>query len=264
MAAANLLLVGIGIVSCVLGSLAGLGGGFLMVPLLVALYHPAPRYAAGTVLVAMVFNSLASIWGYGRQKRIDYRSGLLFASAGVPGSIAGAYAAGAMTGPAFNTLFGIVMLIVSLSLLFRPQKLLRLPFRPTVQRRFTDRRGQEFSYEFSGRFGAAVAFAVGFLSSLLGIGGGSVMVPTMVLFLGFPPHIAGATSMFMILISSLVGGGMHAFLGDVMWGRVLWLAPGAFIGGRLGSWMAPRVPGVWMVRILGTFMALVAVQLIVH
>lgn len=233
-----------------------------MVPLLTGLLRLEPRVAAGTSLAALFFNSLASVWGYHGQKRIDYRSGLLFVATSVPTSIAGAYAASHISAPAFDISFGALMFVVSLSLVFRPTHPLRVPLPANVKREFTDSQGAQHVYTYNGLFAVCISAVMGFLSSLLGIGGGSVLVPSMVLLLSFPPHIAGATSMFTILVSSAVGGTTHALLGDVRWLDLAFLAPGAFIGGRIGSRLAKRISGVWLIRVLSFCLMTVALQVL--
>src|SRR5215467_11868262 len=72
------------------GSMVGVGGGFLIVPVLLALGNPG-RIAAGTSMVVVLANAASSTISYLRQKRTDFQSGLMFSAAGVPGAIAGAW-----------------------------------------------------------------------------------------------------------------------------------------------------------------------------
>ncbi|MGZ4134560.1 MAG: sulfite exporter TauE/SafE family protein, partial [Tumebacillaceae bacterium] len=118
----------------------------------------------------------------------------------------------------------------------------------------------EFSYHRL--TGVIIALFVGFLSSLLGIGGGSLLVPTMTLLLSFPPHIAVATSMFNIFLTAIVGGGTHWYLGNIDWMKVLFLAPGAIIGGQIGARLAKRLPAQVMLRVLACMLILMALRLI--
>jgi uncharacterized membrane protein YfcA len=81
----------------------------------------------------------------------------------------------------------------------------------------------------------------------------------MVLLFRFPPHVAAATSMFVIFLSSIVGSGMHAALSEVNWLLVLALAPGAWLGGVIGAAIAVRMSGkglMWLLR--ATLLALAA------
>lgn len=106
-----------------------------------------------------------------------------------------------------------------------------------------------------------LSFFVGYLSSLFGIGGGSVLVTAMVLLMAFPAHIAIATSMFAILFSSIVGTISHAAFDNILWGMVWWLAAGALIGGQVGAKIAAKLPAKLILRILAVCLMIVAIRL---
>jgi len=214
-------------------------------------------------MLVLLFTSLSSTWTYARQKRIDFRSGAAFAIAMIPGSILGALTSVHLSNRSFFFGFGLFMLFVSLLLLFKPNKAFQIGLKPTTTRSFLDASGQSFSYSFNLPFGIIVAFFMGYVSSLLGIGGGSVMVPTMVLLLGFPAHIASATSMFTILLSATVGSISHIALGNVEWLKLLFLAPGALVGAYIGARIAPKLPAKIILRILAILLIIVALQLLI-
>ncbi|MCL6548310.1 MAG: sulfite exporter TauE/SafE family protein [Alicyclobacillus sp.] len=256
------LLAAVGFTAGALGSLVGLGGGFVIVPFLTLLLDFPARFAAGTSTAVIVVNSLASTWVYERQRRIDLRSACLFAAAAVPGSFLGARLSGLLSTRTYDASFGLLMILVSLLLLFKPEQAKRSYFRQTARRAVTDAAGNRFEYAFNLPAGLTAAFFTGFLSSLFGIGGGTVMMPVMVLLLGFPAHIAVATSMFVVMVSSLIGSASHALLGDVVWSAALFLAAGAWLGGQFGASMAQRVPAKLLLRILAGLMILTAIRLI--
>jgi uncharacterized membrane protein YfcA len=244
------------------GSIVGLGGGFIIIPFIICLFDMPPEIIIGTSMTVLFVNSISSTIAYSRQKKIDFRSGAWFALSMVPGSVIGAMLAEQFTSRVFFTVFGIFLLCVSLFLLFKPTRPASKFLSPTVTREFTDAKGETFSYSYNRGFGMSVSFVTGFLSSLLGIGGGSILVPTMVLLLTFPPHIATATSMFTIMLSAFVGTISHVALNNVDWLKVLFLAPGAFLGGQLGAMAAAKLPAKALLRILAVTLILVAIRLI--
>ncbi|MGB8954319.1 MAG: sulfite exporter TauE/SafE family protein [Tumebacillaceae bacterium] len=252
----------IGMLAGFSGTIVGLGGGFIVVPFLAFLYDMSPSNIVGTSMAVLFFNSISSTLAYTRQKRIDFRTGLAFAAASLPGSVVGAIVADHMTGKGFFVGFGCFLIFISLFLLFKPKKPIQLPLPKTTQRSFIDASGVHHEYAFNLPLGVTISFFVGFLSSLLGIGGGSLLVPTMALLLTFPPHIATATSMFTIFLSAIVGGGTHLFLDNIDWWKVLFLAPGAFIGGQFGARVAAKLPAQLILRILACVLILVALRLI--
>ncbi|MNB78365.1 hypothetical protein D3C75_250670 [compost metagenome] len=258
-----LLLFLLGLTAGISGSLVGLGGGFIVVPALAFLYPEMPTaHLAGTSMAMLLFNSISSTYVYARQKRIDYQAALWFAVASIPGSVIGALLSEQIEGRAFFVSFGIFLVLIALLLLFKPKKPLTLPFNPTVKRSFADAGGSRFEYAYHMPTGVIISFFVGFLASLFGVGGGSLMVPTMTLLLGFSTHIAVATSMLQIFLSSIVSTSTHGYLQNIEWIMVLCLAPGAIIGGQLGARLAKRLPGKLLLRLLAVFLIIVAARLI--
>ncbi|MBX6395834.1 MAG: sulfite exporter TauE/SafE family protein [Alicyclobacillaceae bacterium] len=252
-----------GFLASLIGSLAGLGGGFLIVPILVTLFHYEPRLVAGTTLAVIAATSISSVVAYMKQKNTDYWSGSLFALASIPGAIWGAVQSSFLHSRLFFILFGLNMLLVSLLLLFRPQQRVRLPLPATTERRFRGATGEDIFYAYNLPFALVVSLGVGILGGLLGIGGGSIMVPTMMIFLNFPPHVAVATSMYTIFLTSLAAAGTHAVLGNILWGHAAWLSVGALAGAQVGPRLARRLSSVWLVRVFGVVLILVAVQMII-
>src|SRR3954470_3989927 len=83
------------------GTMVGAGGGFLVVPAMLIVYHAGHDQAAGTGLAVVFLNAVSGPISYTQQKRVDYRAGLTFALATLPGSIAGAFMTERFSGPAF-------------------------------------------------------------------------------------------------------------------------------------------------------------------
>jgi len=255
-------LVLIGLLAGTLGSLVGLGGGFLIVPLLSLLFTLPSREVAGTSTAVVLVTAASSTLAYLRLKRIDLKSGWLFAVVSIPGAFIGADFSHMMPTHDFDLSFGIFLIIVSVFLLLRPDNDSRQVIRGHSRRVLEDAQGNHYDYAFFLPIGLIAGFFVGFLSSLFGIGGGTVMVPVMVLLLGFPAAIATATSMFMILVSSVIGTASHAILGDIRWLDAVALAIGAFLGGRIGPLIARRLTGKWLLRTLAVVMIATAARMI--
>ncbi len=252
------------------GTLVGAGGGPLIVPALLLIFHLPPQQAVGTSLTVVFLNALSGTISYARQKRVDYRTGLRFAVATIPGSIIGAYVSTFFTGRLFGIVFGVLLLLLAGFIIFRPREAelavkeevdASLP--PWYTRRvITDVWGERYEYTFNEPAGVALSFVVGFLSSILGIGGGIIHVPAMVYLFSFPPHIATATSHFILAISALVGAGSHLLLGHVVPRYGLPMALGVVLGAQLGARLSQRLHGVWILRFLSLALVLVGLRLI--
>jgi uncharacterized membrane protein YfcA len=264
-----LLLIALGLGAGTYGTIIGAGGGFLMVPLLL-LFYPSevmtPATATGISLAVVFFNALSGGQAYARMRRIDYRTGFYFAVATVPSSILGRLIVPLIPRNAFKLIFGVFIIALATYLIFRPsregQPWDRLPF--TAHRRLVDASGKEYAWSFNLGLGLAINLLVGFVSSLLGVGGGIINVPAMVQLLNFPAHIATATSTFTLAFTSLTGTLTNLFAGQVTpaWIRVLPLSIGVIAGGQLGARLSRKMGGRLIVRLLGVALFLVAARLI--
>jgi uncharacterized membrane protein YfcA len=254
------------------GTLIGAGGGFIIVPVLVLLLGWNHEQAAGTSLFVVAANALSGSLGYWRQGRIDLRTGWWFAVATMPGAITGSYLVQYLSGRLFNTIFGALLVIVSLYLIFRPERLrgpehIQRPPGPRgwgwTVRRFTDSHGIEHAYGFPLAWGLVLSFGIGFMSSILGIGGGIIHVPALVTLFGFPAHIATATSLFVLFWSAAAGSVTHFLIGNVMLGPGIAMAIGAITGAQIASRFAHRLRGPWLVRALAIALTVVGIRLII-
>lgn len=263
-----ILFVLIGLFSGTIGSLVGLGGGVIAVPslLLVAalfpeLRHLTPQVVVGTSLIMIVLTALSSTLSYARQRRVDYRSGLFFFMASGPGAVTGAYLSRFFEPESFYIAFGIFIIFVSI-LLAAGENAKERSIKWSVTREFIDTDGTVHRYGYHRSTALAVAFVVGLVSSLFGIGGGALMVPVMVFLFRFPPHVATATSMFMIFFSSIIGSLGHVVQGNVEWEAALFLAPGAWFGGRLGAWISSRLSSRGLLIALRLALLMVGIRMI--
>jgi len=266
---ASLVLIAVGMMVGAFGTLIGAGGGFLVVPYLILVNGFSPQAAIGTSLTMVFFNALSGTAAYARQKRIDYVTGLWFALATIPGAVAGAYLSRFFSGRGFAVTFAVLLLLLALFMFLRPAPREEAatreevgPARGKIARRITDARGRTFTVVFNLNLGIGLSFLVGFLSSILGIGGGIIHVPMMVYLLGWPAHLATATSHFILVNTVLFGAGSHYFLGHVHITDALPLALGAVAGAQIGARWSVRIRGRHIVRWLSLALVLVALRLI--
>ncbi|AJY74388.1 sulfite exporter TauE/SafE family protein [Paenibacillus beijingensis] len=252
-----IIMVLVGVVASVYGSLVGLGGGIIIVPVLLLLGqnltgHIIPEATAvGTSLAVLIVTALASTLSYMKRKRVDFKSAwLLFITSG-PGAMVGSALTSRFHGGWFQISFGAFMLLMALLLIFR-DRLKPVTRQWPIQRTMTDSDGGSYTYGYGAATLLSIGFFVGLVSGLFGIGGGSLFVPAMVILFRFPPHVATATSMFVIFLSAILGSSVHAAMGEVEWLLFAALAPGAWVGGKLGAYLAMRMKGgtiLWVLRI---------------
>jgi uncharacterized membrane protein YfcA len=104
-------LLPLGVAIGTFGTLIGAGGGFILVPILLLVYpHEKTELITSISLAVVFFNALSGSWAYSRMKRIDYRSGIVFAIATVPGAILGAVSTAYVSRLVFDLIFGILMI----------------------------------------------------------------------------------------------------------------------------------------------------------
>lgn len=259
-------LVPAGLLIGLYGTIIGAGGGFILVPLLLILYPTESSESIASVSLAVVFfNALSGTIAYARLKRVDYGSGVLLALATVPGAILGALTTPLIPRRPFDLIVGCLLVGLSIFLVVRPLAEAReWSGRFRMSRRMIDPDGTVQSWSYNPVLGVAVSVVIGFVSSLLGIGGGFIHVPVMVDLLNFPVHVASATSHFTLTVMSAVGSAVHLLTGTLVGGaaRVVPLSIGVVIGAQMGARLAQRMRGAWIIRALVLALAFVGARLI--
>jgi uncharacterized protein len=253
------------------GTLIGAGGGFVLLPVLLLLYpQETPEILTSISLAVVFFNALSGTEAYALMGRIDYKSGLLFSVASLPGAVMGVLTTSFIPRWLFDTIFGNVMIGASIYLLFQNKfkksgSLSGIPLHGFV-RYLKEADGTEHRYSFNPVLGMTLSFFVGFFSSLLGIGGGIIHVPVLVYLLHFPVHIATATSHFILANMALTGTLTHIVTGTFTHGvhRTIFLAIGVMAGAQLGARLSNLIGGSWILRSLAVALGLVGVRILVQ
>lgn len=242
------------------GTLVGVGGGLIIVPVLLFLHVPS-KEAAGTSMAVVLANAASGAWSYHGQRRIDVRAGMIFALAGLPGAILGGYADQFIPHRAFGLGFGIFLALMSVRLFLGR----RASAAATTQGPLAPAGNMEASKiatPSASWLAACLGFVVGFIASMLGIGGGIAYVPGMVYLFHFLPHAATATSTFIIALTAVFATASHAYYGDVLWGPAIALAAGAVAGAQLGARLARRVASEGLMRFFGVAVLATSIWLI--
>jgi hypothetical protein len=231
----TLLVLSLGLFVGVLVGLLGIGGGVVLVPAMVYLLHYDQHLAQGTSLLIMLPPiGLGALRMYWKNGQVDLRAGLYCAAGFLLGGYVGGLIAVPMPSYQLRGIFGCFM-IFSAILLWR--KSTQKTSSPATDSK------QASSHSPLRSLGVFLAAAFsGVASGLVGIGGGTVLVPLLALLFGFSQHRAQGTS----LVALIPPTGLLAFLayakaGYVNWQTGLLLIPGVFIGGFLGALLAKRL-----------------------
>lgn len=226
--------------------LTGVGGGAIMVPLLTGLMGMRQHTAHGTSLVVIIFAAAAGAAVYASAGGID--AGLVAVL--LPGSLAGAYLGARLVQriPAMRLrqLFGAFLLMAG--------------FRLVVAGDVT------VLFESAGAVRLAIASVIGFaggaVSGALGVGGGAIFVPALVLLLGEPQHGAQGASLCVIVAAALVGAATHARHGSLDFSVARPVAALAVPAGLLGAAVASLLDGAVLQRIFAVVIIGVGAQMV--
>jgi uncharacterized membrane protein YfcA len=233
--------------------MVGLGGGFIAVPVLLLFFHLRPGVASGTSLALVVANSGSGALTYLLQKRVHVRIGLLVALGGLPASILGALVSARISSQLFDWLFAIFLLGVAFDMTVNRSK--RLAGRSEDHTRIL---GMPWYRALS------LGFGVGFISSLFGIGGGVLLVPSLLYFSDLPAHMISATSHFGIVLTSPVGLATHWVEQDIKWDYVVPLVIGGLLGGPIGARLSLRLKQSRLIVLVAAALTVAAIALVVR
>jgi uncharacterized membrane protein YfcA len=235
--------------------MVGLGGGFIIVPVLRLFFGLDPAIASGTSLALVVANSGSGAITYLLQRRVHVRTGLLVAAGGFPGSILGAIAVKHLPAHIFDWLFAAFLIGVAIELVYNRKS--RAASRPDVP-------------DVSSLLGmpwhraVLIGFGVGIISSLFGVGGGVVLVPSLLYFSNLPAHAISATSHFGIVLTAPVGLATHWLQNDIDWQYVVPLVAGGLLGGPLGARLSLRLKSERLMVFVAIALTIAAIALVVR
>jgi len=268
---------GVGLVAGLLGSMLGVGGGILIVPILTLALHLPIKVAIASSLVAIVANSCTAAGMYTKARVTNIRLGLLLETTTTPGAIIGGFIAAVIAPSILSALFGLVLIYAAYIMITR-QHLMYDDTQPDshiVQNNSTDNLSTSLASSYYDRnldrvitykvtripVGLGTSFFAGILSSLLGVGGGIVNVPVMHLVMGVPMKVAIATSAFIITITATAGALIYYYYGHIYPFIIAPLTIGVVIGSRIGVELTQRAGGIVLRRIFGALLIIVAAMM---
>jgi uncharacterized membrane protein YfcA len=254
----------------VFGSLVGVGGGIMLVPLLTVALGVDIKHAIAASLLGVIAVSTAAAASYLRSGLVDRRLGLTLLLATAAGGIVGGYVAGLLDARVLAAMFGVVLVLVAVQMLRgtrrAPLELVGEPTGLEFESIYVEpTTGEEIAYRARRvGLGTAISLAAGAISGLLGIGGGVVNVPTMNLVMGIPIRIALTTSTYMLGATAAASAVIYFSRGLV---DPLLAAPvvvGVFIGARIGARLAHRLPQHALQLLFVAVAAFFAVQMLLR
>ena len=273
-------LLGLGAGVGLLSGMFGVGGGFLMTPLLLLLGIP-PAIAVGTQSLQILASSFSSVLNHIQRRTVDLKMGAVFVTGGVIGSAIGVVLFRIIRDLGYidvTIAFTYVILLGTVGALMLNESL-RTVLR-TIRPRQASQPKRSHRHGFAHRWPIKMRFprsrlyisallpgligaAVGMLNAIMGIGGGFVMIPAMIYLIGMPASIVVGTSLFQITFVAALTAFLQASLNhtvDVVLG--LLLIAGGVIGAQIGTRVAMQVRGDYMRLALALLIIAVCLKLV--
>jgi hypothetical protein len=247
----TLLLIFIGFFAGGLGALVGVGGGIIITPLL-AIYFGLPMHQAiGVTLLCVIATSTATSSMYVERHVTDIRLGMTLELATTVGALIAALIAHHINRRTLAVLFVCFLLYSAGSMVKKAWQSRHAKKEETIP----DYTPQNYP------IGLAASLIAGGFSGLLGIGGGPVKVPVMLLFMKVPLRVAAATSNFMIGVTAATSAYVYWGHGDIRLDMAAPLVAGVFGGSLLGARISPKVRSFHILVLLVGVTAWLAVQM---
>ncbi|MBY0352420.1 sulfite exporter TauE/SafE family protein [Tabrizicola sp.] len=273
------LILGLGGIVGFLSGMFGVGGGFLITPLLFFIGVP-PAVAVATGANQVVASSISGVLAQLRRKGVDFHMGTVLLVGGVVGSVVGVWVFSIMTRLGqidlfvqlsyviFLGLIGAMMFQESLRSLLRSRKP-GAPIRRAHVHSWAHGLPFKMKFRASGLYisvipPALIGASVGFLSAIMGVGGGFILVPAMIYLLGMPTKVVIGTSLFQIIFVTAFTTVMHAVTSqtvDMLLALVLIL--GGVIGAQIGTRVGVRLKAEQLRVLLSLLVMAVSIRIAV-
>jgi uncharacterized membrane protein YfcA len=251
-----------------LGSLTGLGGGVVIVPLLTLAFGVDIRYAIGASLISVIATSAGAASAYVKEGYTNIRVGLFLEIATTFGALSGAYLASRIHTSVLAVIFGVA-LIHSAYLSLRPggdgggaDRPDPLSTRLRLDGSFPAAEGRQFYHVHAVPAGFGLMFSAGILSGLLGIGSGAVKVLAMDHFMRIPFKVSTTTSNFMIGVTAAASVGIYLNRGYIDPGLSMPVMLGVLMGALTGARILVKARTRLLRLVFSIVILLLAVEMI--
>ena len=273
-----LLIIFIGMVVGGLSGLFGVGGGFLMTPLLIFLGIP-PVVAVGTEAPHVLASSVSGVIAHWRRKNVDFKMGFFLLIGGVIGSTTGVnlfkiLSVFGQIDIVIQLLFLIFLGFIGFTMAFESAKTTITKYRTTSSiRTKLHQHSWIHGLPFKMRFHRSklyistippilIGFFVGFLSAMMGVGGGFIMIPAMVYILGMSTNVVVGTSLFQIIFVTANSTFFQSYLNqtvDIVLASLMIL--GGVIGAQIGARLGTKLKAEYLRGILAILVLIVCAKI---
>jgi uncharacterized protein len=256
-----------------LGSLVGLGGGVLIVPLLTLVFGFPIYFAIGASIISVIATSSGAAAAYVKDHMTNLRVGMFLELATTTGAICGAFLAGLLAPELLSVIFGVILLVSAAPLVFRLGE--ELPQGVTndhlanwlrLNGDYPDHHlHREVAYQVTRTpLGLAMMYVAGLISGLLGIGSGTFKVLALDVAMRLPMKVSTTTSNFMIGVTAAASAGIYFSRGDIPPLIAAPVALGILIGALVGARLLARLSNRILRIIFLAVIVVAAIEMVLH
>ncbi len=253
----DILLIVIGIIISLYGSIVGFGGGIFMIPILVTIFHYDLHIAVGAMMVSLLPSSLVSTFLHRKEGNVDFRIGMLLEVPTVVGVVIGSFLLSFISAKRLEVVFALMVVILGLTFLKsktnKKSKKSGIFYKlnKTKPKLIVKNRIHHLAYRVSIWVVLFFGLLAGGLAGLFGIGGGFLQTPIMIKGFNMPVKVAAATSLFIIVITSITGIVSHYLQGNILLQKAWPIALGFTIGAVLGHKINLNVKDDFVEKMIG-------------
>ena len=261
------ILVIVGAIAGLMGSMMGVGGGVLIVPVLSLFLGVPIHQAIAASAVAIIANSATAAISYIRKELANIRLGMTMETMTTVGAILGGFTASLLSREILSGIFAVLLVLMS-AYIYLKTRLKSSQSNATGELGLLDESYYDEYLKRDVRYntrklplGLGASLVAGNLSGLLGIGGGLIQVPVMTVAMGLPMKAAVATSNFMIGITACAGAYVYYIRGMVNPTVAVPVALGVTVGAYVGSRLTSKVSGASLTLAFAVIMLIFAIQM---
>jgi uncharacterized protein len=257
-----------------LSAISGGGGGLFVVPSMVAIFTDPHNVLLGSVFVGYLVAALAGFYSYAKKGLIDYRNGVILAIPTIPGVVIGTFLESSISNFEFKMGLGLITICLSLTMYVMRSKVQGLEekkqrIQPNNEKSveieagqksaksqdaknavITDVSGRIFGYRPNILRGVLINFAAALLTGIFGAGAAVIIVPSMVMFVKMPSHVAIASSRIVLIALNVSAVVTHVSVGAVNFLYALILSLGAIVGIYFGVKLVFRMSPALLTKIM--------------
>jgi uncharacterized membrane protein YfcA len=264
-------LILLAIIAGIIGSLLGIGGGIVIIPILILLYHINIREAIGASIISVIATSSGAASVYLKDKLINLKTGMFLEIATTTGAISGATLLGIINPQILFFIFAFVLIISIYPMIMKRENNKEGIQNDYISKKlelassYTDNDGVVYKYGVNNTpYGLIMMYIAGFASGLLGIGSGVFKVIAMDDIMHIPMKVSTTTSNFMIGVTALASSVIYLIKGYINPYLALPVMAGIFIGSLLGTKILRKTSNQNLKVIFSIILLIIAIEMVLR